>query len=256
LQGNIRELRSKIEYWQGDQGLTGSSTSLLENTKKQVSEAIDESKLYLTVLGKESVKKQEETYQLEAEYKNQRKDKLSAAMLASKSTIKELELLNVRLENIGTQSPDSLTKTIITEAIPLILQPKLEKARMNSFELLAHLEGKSLESDKSQDHFIEIIQNSKGVDNRLAGINTGMPLDQLDNELSTIETEIVQLKVQSPYTLLMMRVVEIGLPMLLSIFSILFVLRYSLTEKRSLEIKNLLKQRNAGQPNEAYNSMH
>jgi len=256
LQGNIRELRSKIEYWQGDQGLTGSSTSLLENTKKQVSEAIDESKLYLTVLGKESVKKQEETYQLEAEYKNQRKDKLSAAMLASKSTIKELELLNVRLENIGTQSPDSLTKTIITEAIPLILQPKLEKARMNSFELLAHLEGKSLESDKSQDHFIEIIQNSKGVDKRLAGINTGMPLDQLDNELSTIETEIVQLKVQSPYTLLMMRVVEIGLPMLLSIFSILFVLRYSLTEKRSLEIKNLLKQRNAGQPNEAYNSMH
>lgn len=245
LQGNIRELRSKIEYWQGDKGLTGSSTSLLENTKKQVTEAIDESKLYLTVLGKESVKKQEENYQLEAEYKSQRKDKLSAAMVASKSTIKELELLNVRLENIGTQSPDSLTKTIITEAIPLILQPKLEKARMNSFELLAHLEGKSLESDKSQDHFIEIIQNSKGVDDRLAGINTGMPLDQLDNELSTIETEIVQLTVQSPYTLLMMRVVEIGLPMLLSIFSILFVLRYSLTEKRSLEIKNLLKQRNA-----------
>ncbi|MHC1774568.1 MAG: MFS transporter [Lentimicrobium sp.] len=254
LQGNIRELRSKIEYWQGDQGLTGSGTSLLENTKKQVSEAIDESKVYLTVLEKESVKKQEETYQLEAEYKNQRKDKLSAAMLASKSTIKELEMLNARLENIGTQSPDSVTKTIITEAIPLILQPKLEKARMNSFELLAHLEGKSLESDKSQDHFIEITQNSKGVDNRLAGINTGMPLDQLDNELSTIETEIVQLTVQSPYTLLMMRVVEIGLPMLLSIFSILFVLRYSLTEKRSLEIKNLLKQRNAGQPTKAGSS--
>ena len=42
----------------------------------------------------------------------------------------------------------------------------------------------------------------------------------------------------------MMRVVEIGLPLLLSIFSIFFVLRYSLTEKRSHEIKDLLKQRN------------
>jgi Na+/melibiose symporter-like transporter len=42
----------------------------------------------------------------------------------------------------------------------------------------------------------------------------------------------------------MMRVVEIGLPLLLSIFSILFILQYSLTEKRSHEIKDLLKQRN------------
>ena len=42
----------------------------------------------------------------------------------------------------------------------------------------------------------------------------------------------------------MMRVVEIGLPILLSIFSIFFVLRYTLTEKRSHEIKDLLKQRN------------
>ena len=50
---------------------------------------------------------------------------------------------------------------------------------------------------------------------------------------------------QTPYTLLMMRVVEIGLPLLLSIFSIFFVLRYSLTEKRSHEIKEILKQRNA-----------
>ena len=49
---------------------------------------------------------------------------------------------------------------------------------------------------------------------------------------------------QTPYTLLMMRVVEIGLPLLLSIFSIFFLLRYSLTEKRSHEIKELLKKRN------------
>jgi Na+/melibiose symporter-like transporter len=42
----------------------------------------------------------------------------------------------------------------------------------------------------------------------------------------------------------MMRVVEIGLPLLLSIFSIFFVLKYSLTEKRSHEIKDLLRERN------------
>jgi flagellar biosynthesis/type III secretory pathway M-ring protein FliF/YscJ len=138
-----------------------------------------------------------------------------------------------------------LTKTIINTAIPLILQPKLEKARLNSFELLAHLEGKSLESDISREHYARIIQNSIGVDKKLAKITSDMPMDQLDKELSTLETDTVQLTIQSPYTLLMMRVVEIGLPILLSIFSIFFVLRYTLTEKRSHEIKDMLKLRNA-----------
>jgi Na+/melibiose symporter-like transporter len=81
-----------------------------------------------------------------------------------------------------------------------------------------------------------------------------MPLDQLDKELSTLETDTVQLTIQSPYTLLMMRVVEIGLPMLLSIFSIFFILKYSLTEKRSHEIKDLLKKRNANHANVEINA--
>jgi len=250
LQGNIRELRSDIKYWQGEQGLTGTKTTLLQNIKKQVTDAIDDSKLYVTVLEKESVKKQDETYQNVAEYKSQRKNKLSEVISSTKSTISKLESLNAQLGNLGTLNSDSLTKTIINSAIPLILQPKLEKARLNSFELLAHLEGKSLETKKSNEHFKKIIQNSTGVDKKLAIINTNLPLDKLDKELSTIETEIVQLTIQSPYTLLMMRVVEIGLPILLSIFSIFFVLRYTLTEKRSHEIKYLLKQRNLEQLSE------
>lgn len=245
LQGNIRELRSDIQYWQGDQGLNGKNITLLENTKKQVSQAIDESKLYLTVLEKESIKKQNETYQNVAEYKSQRKNKFSEVISATESTLGELKNLHQRLNNMGTQATDSLTKTIIATAIPLILQPKLEKARLNSFELLAHLEGKSLETTKSEAHFTKIIKNTTSVDIRLANINTNLPLDSLDKELSVIETEIVQLTQQSPYTLLMMRVVEIGLPLLLSIFSIFFVMKYSLTEKRSHEIKDLLKQRNS-----------
>jgi glycoside/pentoside/hexuronide:cation symporter, GPH family len=124
---------------------------------------------------------------------------------------------------------------------------------LNSFELLAHLEGKSLETQKSKEHFEKIIQNAEGLDKKLADITTTMPLDQLDKELSTLETDTVQLTIQSPYTLLMMRVVEIGLPMLLSLFSIFFVMKYSLTEKRSHEIKDLLKQRNANLANKGNN---
>ncbi|MFA6403935.1 MAG: MFS transporter [Salinivirgaceae bacterium] len=250
LQGTVREFRSEIQYWQGNQDLSKTNTSLLDNTKEQVTKAIDESKLYFTVLEKESAKKQEKDYQNEAKYISQRKSKFFEVMATTDSTRIKLEYLNQKLTNIDVSSTDSLTKTIIAEAIPLILEPKLEKARMNSFELLAHLEGKSLESKKSGEHYRELIQNSEEVDKKLANISTTIPLEILDKELALIETEMVQLTQQSPYTLLMMRVVEIGLPLLLSIFSIFFILRYSLTEKRSHEIKDLLKQRNLEQKNE------
>jgi glycoside/pentoside/hexuronide:cation symporter, GPH family len=244
LQGNVRELRSDIQYWQGNQGLAATSTSLLENTKEQVSQAISESKQYLVVLEKESVKKQDKAYQNVAKYKSLRNTKFSEVIAATKSTSGELEILDRKLSDMGKASPDSLTKTIISTAIPLILEPILEKARLNSFELLAHLEGKSLETKKSKGHYTELLLNCTEVDERLTNISTGMPLDMLDKELNTVETEIVQLTKQSPYTLLMMRVVEIGLPLLLSIFSIIFILRYSLTEQRSHEIKDLLRIRN------------
>jgi Na+/melibiose symporter-like transporter len=115
---------------------------------------------------------------------------------------------------------------------------------------MSRLEAKSLETKNSKEHYKKLIRNITGVNNRLANMNTTLSLDFLDKELGTIEREIVPLKKQTPYTLLMMRVVEIGLPLLLSIFSIFFVLRYSLTEKRSHEIKDLLKQRNMERLNE------
>ena len=89
------------------------------------------------------------------------------------------------------------------------------------------------------------------LNDRLARLNAASTLHDLDDELATIEKDIPPLTKQTPYTLLMMRVVEIGLPVLLSIFSIFFLLRYSLTEKRSREIKDLLKQRNEERAKEA-----
>ncbi|MDZ4204871.1 MAG: MFS transporter [Bacteroidales bacterium] len=118
------------------------------------------------------------------------------------------------------------------------------KARMRSDELMVHLEDKTLKTIKSEAHYQELMHHMSGVNNRIANLNAELSPVLLDNELGTIESEIVSLTQQSPYTLLMMRMVEIGLPLLLCIFSVFFILRYSLTEKRSHEIKALLKQRN------------
>jgi hypothetical protein len=55
------------------------------------------------------------------------------------------------------------------------------------------------------------------------------------------------LRRQAPETLFRLRLVEIGLPLALSLVSILFVLRYPLTERRCREIRELLTRRR-GQP--------
>ena len=244
IQGSVKEFRSEIQSWGGDRVFTGSSMELLEKTKTQSNEALKESKEYLTYLEIESQKTQEQEGQPDTAYHSQRKEMLLNVLSSAKQTIGGLEQLNVRLENLGSLPQDSLVKTIAIEAIPLTLQTKLEKARMSSFELMLHLNAKSLETKNSKEHYEEIMQNVTAVNDRLSNMNTALSLDILDKELGTIENEIVPLTQQSPYTLFMMRAVEIGLPLLLSIFSLFFLFRYTLTEKRSHEIKDLLEKRN------------
>jgi len=127
----------------------------------------------------------------------------------------------------------------------------VEKTKKNSTELKEHLQTKADETTKSKEHYAVIMKNMEGVDTRIEKLNATLSPADLDKELENIEKDITSLTIQSPYTLLMMRVVEIGLPVLLSLFSIFFVLRYSLTEKRSHEIKDLIKKRNEERATEA-----
>jgi GPH family glycoside/pentoside/hexuronide:cation symporter len=251
ISGIIRDIRSEIQSWGGDQAFSGTNTQLLEKTKTQVTEALDEAKAYVSYLEKISVKKPEQSKESVIEYQNRQRDRLLNALSTIKATSGGLEELRLRLENLGPQAQDSQIKATVAEAIPLTLQTKFEKARMYSFELMSHLESKSKESKNSVEHYQEIIKNITTLNNQLASLNAASSLHILDNELTTIEKDILPLTKQSPYTLLMMRVVEIGLPLLLGIFSIFFLLRYSLTEKRSQEIKYLLKQRNEERSKEA-----
>jgi GPH family glycoside/pentoside/hexuronide:cation symporter len=255
LSGNIREIRSEVQSWGGDQAFSGTDTQLLEKTKTQVTEALIEAKEYASYLEKKSVKQPAPSQESVAEYQNPQRETLLNALSTIKATAGGLEELRLRIENLGPQAQDSRVKAMVAEAIPLTFQTKFEKARMYSFELMSHLESKSKESKNSVAHYQEIIKNITTVNNRIANLSAASTLHNLDDELATIEKDILPLTKQTPYTLLMMRVVEIGLPVLLSIFSIFFLLRYSLTEKRSQEIKNLLKQRNEERSKEANKAM-
>jgi GPH family glycoside/pentoside/hexuronide:cation symporter len=244
IQGSVREMRSIVQYWKGYEGLGSTNKEWLENTKTKVAEALTESKEYMTYLDKESLKEPDQANRILTTYPLERKNMLSNAHLATQVTVNELEQVKSLLANLAPRAPDSLMKATVARAIPLTLETKLVKARMYSFELWSHLEAKSKETKNSKEHYTDIMQKITGVANRLTSMNTASSMKILDTELGAIEGSIIPLTQQTPYTLLMMRVVEIGLPLLLSLFSVFFVLRYSLTEKRSHEIKELLRQRN------------
>jgi GPH family glycoside/pentoside/hexuronide:cation symporter len=244
LQGSIRSMHSKVQYWQDYHGVSSANAEWLGNVKHQNSEALKDSKDYLTVLRKDAARQDIEENQNLPGYPAQRKYMLQQAVSESETTIQGLEQVQKRLDQSGQNTDASRINQLVKEAIPLTLQIKLVKARMTAFVLMSHLNSHFLETRKNPQHYEFLFRNLKWVNTRIANLNPAGSLDLLDKELGTLEIEIRPLTKQTPYTLLMMRVVEIGLPILLSFFSIFFILRYSLTEKRSHEIKDLLKQRN------------
>ena len=117
----------------------------------------------------------------------------------------------------------------------------LQDAREKSTALITHFKEEVEKDNKNALHYESLIQLANDIGSKINNLNPDLQPDELVKQVAEIEKSTVALTQQSPFTLLMMRIVEIGLPVLLSIFSIFFIFRYSLTEKRSLEIKELLK---------------
>jgi hypothetical protein len=241
LQGSVREMQSKIQYWKGYDGM-GNAADWTGNARSQTAESLKESKDYLLFLENEVAKKPEKKRTGYAENDARRRNALMDASAVSKSLIGELESMDAALAQALPENADSL----IRKLIPLIMQSKLIKARIYSFDLLAHLEARTKQHEKSREHTSQLTQNISTINDRIIALNPGTRPDLLYSELSAIERDIEPLKKQSPYTLLVMRIVEIGLPLLFSLLAFFFVVRYSLNDKRTMEIKELLRQRNTG----------
>jgi len=240
LQGSIRELRSEVLFWKGE-GRESGAPERMEKFRKRISDAIAEAKEYAGQLEMKSLKAQNTT---DPGDQGRKRKAWSKAASAAKSVAVGLEIFQPRIE--GPDSPE--LEGLAKEAANLILQVRIEKAKVNASELLSHLENKSFKLRKSKDHYQKLMQNAAAVNDLLGDIRTAISSDSLDHALIDVENKIRGLTRQTPYTLLMMRVVEIGLPFLLSIVSSLFLLRYTLTEKRCHEIKELLRLKNREQP--------
>jgi len=247
IQGSLRDLRAKVQYWRDYPGVTGVNAEWVGKAGLQCTEALKEAEEYQNHLAREAVKEVDQDGPNSIIYLNQRKNLITQAITSGKATVFSLKKLISDFGQSGSQASPAFADSLIRMAIPLTLQTKLEKARMNSFELMSHLVNQSLEKKEENIHYKELIRHVMMVNSNLAVIDINATPAVIDKQLESIETGIVPLTRQTPYTLLMMRIVEIGVPVLLSLLSLFFALRYSLTEQRSHEIKDLLKQRNVSQ---------
>jgi len=242
LQGSIRDAQAKVSYWKGYQG-GATAAGWLDNARVQASEALKESRDYLVFLESEAVKKPGRKNYMPPDIEAQRKNVLLNATIATRQNIGELERIQAALARVSGEDPEAKADSLIRATIPFMMQSKLTKARINSFDLLVHLRTRSNEQKKSRDHTEHLINSVAAINNMICALDPRSALNALDSGLSSIGGGIEPLKKQAPYTLLMMRVVEIGLPVLLSLLALAFAFRYALTEKRTMEIKELLRAR-------------
>jgi glycoside/pentoside/hexuronide:cation symporter, GPH family len=238
LQGNIREMRAGVQKWDGYLDGKFSDSELREKIKNLGKDALDNSKKYLIVLERESSKNSENYKDAGSDVIAKRKLLLSEALASTKANISDLQELQTRVNDESTEA-----RILAGQAIPMIQNTTLEKARLNSYELLAHFRAKENKSKRSSEHYVSLAARISGISDSLFITSIGPSIAVFDKQMEAIEKEIVPLTKQTPFTLLMMRVVEIGLPVILSLLSVLFILSYSLTEKRSHEIKELILQR-------------
>lgn len=242
LQGSIRDMQAKVSYWKGYPG-GATAAGWLDNARAQASETLKESRDYLVFLESEAVKKPGRKNYMPPDIEARRKNVLLNATIATRQNIGELERHQAALAGITGGEQAATADSLIRATVPFIMQSKLTKARISSFDLLVHLRTRSNEQKKSQDHTEHLINSVAAINNMISALDPRSSPGALEAGLSSIAGGIEPLKKQAPYTLLMMRVVEIGLPVLLSLLALAFAFRYALTEKRTMEIKELLRAR-------------
>jgi len=245
LQGSVRDMQAKVTYWKGYTGNADEAGMWLKNAQSQTFDALKESRDYLIYLENEIIKNPGRKQIITPDIEAQRKNVLMNATAVTMQNIDALGRHSASLASAGAGVTAAVRDSLIRATVPLVMQSKLARARISSSDLLVHLRTRSNEQQKSRAHTEQLIGSVAELNNMIYALDPGSPLAVLEKGIAPIVGGVEPLKKQSPYTLLMMRVVEIGLPVLLCLLALAFAFRYALTEKRTLEIKELLRNKRA-----------
>lgn len=247
LQGSIRDTRATVAALRADEVPGRAGAHSVSTVKKQLEEASEESAEKLASLEREASRGAAPIAGPAGGFERERREAIARAASALRIVTAALARCDQQLTALGPAPDATQLASVATETSQLRVRAKLELAKVSAGELLAHLQAKAEDAPQGRDHYAALARTSAQVGEALARMDAARPLDSLDGDLRPIEAALGCLTRQKPYTLLMMRVVEIGLPLVACLFSLLCVLRYALTEARSREIKELLAQQHAEQ---------
>lgn len=126
-----------------------------------------------------------------------------------------------------------------------ILDKQLNLAEKQIRELKVHLSQKNKNKRQSKQHRTALMEELELLLLELGALksrSTEITKDprQLLIAIKSMKNKSAKLTQQDPFTLLWLRIIEIGLPLALSIFSILLALKYPLNEARCRKIRTLL----------------
>ena len=162
----------------------------------------------------------------------------------AETTKEQIELwLNQRVGNVK----DLSLSTTETERLDTLTN-ELTKTFKLAADFAKSLEAAATSNPTDAAHTNELSQTLTQIIERTQRLQTqaadwvSKP-EALHTEVEALLHDATALSVQAPRTLLWLRIIEIGLPLVLSAISILLTLRYPLTEERCYEIKALLDAR-------------
>ncbi|WP_165776856.1 MFS transporter [Paremcibacter congregatus] len=249
FQASIIQIHRKTEDWIALENSLSTREEQLKNIKLTYNDARQDAQEFLTYLDRETLKAPLPLAQGAIAAQSKKQILLRQMSDRIKQNIFMLEKLQPQMKTLNAQSSGTMVQAVLTKALPLTLKTSFEKADLTSFDLLSYLEMKSRKTINSTKHYEQLIVKTTKVENALSDLKTqlthlGEIPASFTTDIETTKKATLQLKLQAPYTLFWMRAVEIGLPLLLSIISIFFAVRYPLTEDRCYEIKIALKTRN------------
>jgi hypothetical protein len=234
-----------MELFAKKDSLADSKTVLFYKTEAK--ETLKEINDYTKFLKKERIIDNNKT---DSQFSNEKKEWIDQTLVKLNS---DSQQISADVQN----NSDSLKSILHTSEVifPVLLRTKLYKARSYALDLQEHLQKETADlpdhdRKENAEHYFLLNQTMNNITLTLSRLDSTSSVIDAKKELKKMTDDLTILKRQTPFTLLMMRVIEIGIPVILSLLSFLFIFRYSLTESRSMEIKELLKRKNSMNPDE------
>lgn len=131
----------------------------------------------------------------------------------------------------------------------MLIFPQIELAVLVARELFVHIQTVSDSHGSGDQHtqmlwdqIVTLYETTLDLSRSLS--ERTLTTEHLEAELESLEVLSRPIMRQSPRTLLLMRLAEVGLPLILCICSVIFALAYPLTDRRCYQIKDALERRN------------